>query len=164
MRARNNLNFQVRFLSAPDTVSPAPANTGNIGCNLSAPAGSVFRETSKSFQAMKNITELNGKNFETEVLQAAGPVLVDFYAPWCGPCRMLAPLLEQLAGEFAGRVKFAKLNVDDAPEWAARYDITGVPTLILFRGGIIVDQIVGLPAPSQLKAWLKQNAGEIITT
>jgi thioredoxin 1 len=111
---------------------------------------------------MKNITELNGKNFETEVLRAAGPVLVDFYAPWCGPCRMLAPLLEQLAGEFAGRVKFAKLNVDEAPEWAARYDITGVPTLILFRSGIIVDQIVGLPAPSQLKAWLQRNAGEII--
>ena len=85
------------------------------------------------------------------MLKAAGPVLVDFYAPWCGPCKMLAPLLEQLAGEFDGRVKFAKLNVDDAPELAGHYDITGVPTLMLFRGGNVIDQMVGLASPGLIK-------------
>lgn len=108
---------------------------------------------------MKNIIELTEANFEQEVLKAEGPVLVDFYAPWCGPCKMLAPLLEQLAGELAGKLKFAKLNVDDAPELAADHEITGVPTLMLFRGGNVVDRIAGFPGPRALKAWLDKAAG-----
>jgi len=107
---------------------------------------------------MNNITELTETRFETEVLRAPGPVLVDFYAPWCGPCKMLAPLLEQLAGELGDRVKFAKMNVDEAPNLANQYGITGVPTLMLFRAGQVADQIVGFPGQSQLKAWLTQAA------
>jgi thioredoxin len=103
---------------------------------------------------MKNIVELTGTGFETEVLNASGLVLVDFYAPWCGPCKMLAPYLDQLAGEFAGRVKFAKLNVDAAPEIAGQYEITGVPTLLLFRGGEPVDRVVGMAPPQALRKWL----------
>ena len=111
---------------------------------------------------MKNIIELNEANFEPEVLQAASPVLVDFYAPWCGPCKMLAPLLEQLAGEFTGKTKFAKLNVDEAPELAGRYGIAGVPTLILFRDGKVVEQMVGLPAPHHLKVMLENIANQAV--
>ncbi|MGA9779475.1 MAG: thioredoxin [Limisphaerales bacterium] len=111
---------------------------------------------------MKTIIELNETNFESEVLKAAGPVLVDFYAPWCGPCKMLAPLLEQLAIEFTGRVRFAKLNVDDASELAGRYDVTGAPTLMLFRGGNVADQIVGFASPSLLKCWLEKAANETV--
>lgn len=107
---------------------------------------------------MKNIVELTEDRFESEVLQAATPVLVDFYAPWCGPCKMLAPLLEQLASEFNGKIKFAKLNVDDATEMASRYGITGVPTLMLFRNGQEIDTVVGMQSPKVLKAWLEGAA------
>jgi thioredoxin 1 len=109
---------------------------------------------------MKNIIELTEGTFEQEVLRAAGPVVVDFFAPWCGPCKMLAPVLEKLASEFDGRLAFAKLNVDDAPEVAGRYEITGVPTLILFRGGNPVDQIVGFPAPRTLASWLRNATNQ----
>jgi thioredoxin 1 len=109
---------------------------------------------------MKNIVELNIANFKTEVLEAPGPVLVDFYAPWCGPCKMLAPLLEQIAGEMDGRVKFAKANVDDLQDVASFFSITGVPTLMFFRGGKAVDQMVGMSSARQLKAWLETAAGE----
>lgn len=107
---------------------------------------------------MKNIVELNEQSFESEVLQATGPVLVDFYAPWCGPCKMLAPLLEQLAGEFNGKIKFTKLNVDEATPQAMRYEVTGVPTLMLFRAGQPVDQLVGFSSPASLKSWLETIA------
>ena len=111
---------------------------------------------------MKNIIELNEANFETEVLKVAGPVLVDFYAPWCGPCKMFAPFLQQLAIEFDGRIKFAKLNAADAIDISQRYDITGVPTLMLFRGGNAIDQMVGLASPNLLKRWLEKAANETV--
>jgi thioredoxin len=109
---------------------------------------------------MKRIVELNETNFEGEALKAAEPVLVDFHAPWCGPCKVLGPWLEHLAAQLGGRVKFARVNVDDVPELAARYQITGVPTLILFRGGQAVDQVVGLLAPRALSAWLERAVRE----
>lgn len=105
------------------------------------------------------MTELNERTFATEVLQAAQPVLVDFYATWCGPCRMLAPVLEQLAGEFAGQVKFAKVDVDRAPGLATQYQITGVPTLLLFHNGRVVDEVVGLAPLGALRARLRAVAG-----
>ncbi len=107
---------------------------------------------------MSQIVELTDNGFEQAVLKAAEPVLVDFYAPWCGPCKMLAPALDALAGEFAGRVKFAKVNVDDAPRLAGRYGITGVPTLMLFHQGEKVDEVVGMAPPAALKAWLNKVA------
>ena len=112
---------------------------------------------------MKKLVELTKDNFENEVLRATGPVLVDFYAPWCGPCKMLAPLLEQFAADFAGKVKFVKVNIDDAPSLASEYEITGVPTLMLFRGGEAVDKVVGFSGPRQFKAWLDKAANAAVT-
>jgi len=107
---------------------------------------------------MSNIIEATSETFGQEVLQAGEPVLVDFYAPWCGPCRMLAPLLEGLAEEFVGRVKVVKVNVDDAGAVAARYGITGVPTLMIFKGGLIIDTMVGFSSPRALVEKLKSVA------
>lgn len=91
------------------------------------------------------------------------PVVVEFYAPCCGPCKMIAPLLEQFAGEFAGRLKFTKANVDETPVLASSFEITGVPTLMLFSGGALVDQLVGFPGPRQFKAWLDSAANAVVT-
>jgi thioredoxin 1 len=113
---------------------------------------------------MNNMLELTEYNFETEVIQAAVPVVVDFYAPWCGPCKMLAPVLEQLAGEFAGRLKFAKANVDQTPDLATSLEVSGVPTLMLFRGGEAVNRVVGFSGLRQLKAWLDKAANTTVTT
>lgn len=87
--------------------------------------------------------ELNEKNFEDEVLKNDKPVLVDFWAAWCGPCRSMAPIIEEIAREFAGQVKVAKLNVDENQALTARYGIKGIPTLLFFKDGKVVDQEVG---------------------
>lgn len=115
-------------------------------------------------ESMKNIIELTEANFKPEVLHAASLVVVDFYAPWRGPCKMLAPVLEQLAGEFAGRLKFAKANVDQTPDLAASFEVSGVPTLMLFRGGEAADQVTGFSGLRQLKAWLDKAANTAVTT
>ena len=91
----------------------------------------------------KNIIELTDGNFEQEVLKSELPVLVDFWAEWCAPCRMIAPVVEEIANEYAGRLKVGKLNVDYNPQTAMKYGIMSIPTLMLFHGGRVVDQIIG---------------------
>lgn len=86
---------------------------------------------------------LNNQNFEEEVLKADKPVLVDFWAPWCGPCRMVSPVVDEIAGEHAGRIKVGKVNVDEEPELAAKYGVMSIPTLIVVKDGRIVSTSVG---------------------
>ncbi|MFQ5878807.1 MAG: thioredoxin [Dehalococcoidia bacterium] len=95
--------------------------------------------------------EVTDANFEQEVLQAGTPVLVDFWAPWCGPCRMVAPIVEELAEEYDGKVKFAKVNTDDSVNTAIRYGIRSIPTLLVFKSGEVVGQIIGFRPKSDLK-------------
>jgi thioredoxin 1 len=87
--------------------------------------------------------EITAANFEAEVLKSTTPVLIDFWAPWCGPCRMVAPSVEEMATQYAGKLKVGKLNVDDHPSVAQRYGITGIPALLFFEGGQVVDTVVG---------------------
>ncbi len=107
--------------------------------------------------ASDHIIPANDLNFETEVLQSDLPVLVDFMATWCGPCRTIAPFIEQLATEYQGRAKFAKVDIDESPGVAQRYGIRGVPTLYVFKGGEIAAQLVGA-APKQSIASLIERA------
>jgi thioredoxin 1 len=94
--------------------------------------------------------DVTDSNFEQEVLKADKPVLVDFWAPWCGPCRMVAPVVEELADDYAGKVEFVKLNTDDNPDTAVKYGIRSIPTLLVFKGGESVGQIVGFRPKSDL--------------
>lgn len=87
--------------------------------------------------------EINDTNFQKEVIESSIPVLVDFWAPWCGPCRMLSPTIDQLATEYAGKVKIVKLNTDENPDSAVKFRITSIPNLIIFNNGKAVDQLIG---------------------
>lgn len=90
-----------------------------------------------------NVAEFTDANFDAEVVQSSTPVLVDFWAPWCGPCKMLAPTIDALASDYAGRLKVGKLNTDEAENTAAKYGIRSIPTLLVFKNGEVVHQLVG---------------------
>ncbi|MBW2941806.1 thioredoxin [Zhongshania aquimaris] len=104
---------------------------------------------------MSLIQKLQEQNFNEAI--SSGPVLVDFWAEWCGPCKMMNPVLENLAGELDGAVAIAKLNVDDSPEIAQRYNVRGIPTLLLFNNGELVAQRTGAASQQQVKAFIEQS-------
>ncbi len=104
-----------------------------------------------------NLLEFSDANFEKEVLQSDTPVLVDFWAPWCGPCRMIAPVVEQIANEFAGRIKVGKLNTDDNAGISERYEIRSIPTLVLFKNGQVADRKIGALPKKELETLLNTH-------
>ena len=106
-----------------------------------------------------NVAEFTDSNFQSEVLQAQGPVLVDFWAPWCGPCRMIAPMIQELATEYSGTVKVGKVNVDDSPQAAQSYGISSIPTLMLFKGGQVVERFSGVQPKNRLQQALDAAQG-----
>jgi thioredoxin 1 len=106
-----------------------------------------------------NVQEFTDDNFSQEVLSSSQPVLVDFWAPWCGPCRMIAPMVEELANENRGSFKIGKINIDDNPNTAQSYGVSSIPTLIMFKGGKDVDRIVGVQPKHKLQAAIDEIKG-----
>jgi len=106
--------------------------------------------------ASSNIVTLGESNFAPEVVKSNVPVLVDFWAVWCGPCKMIAPILDELADEFGARIKIGKVNVDENQSLAAEYGIRAIPTLLLFNGGEVVDQVVGMKSKRELQQMLQR--------
>ncbi len=104
-----------------------------------------------------NILHLSDDSFEQDVIKSSNPVLVDYWAEWCGPCKMIAPILEEIASEYGGRIKVAKLNIDDNPQTPPKYGIRGIPTLMLFKDGNVEATKVGALSKSQLTAFIDNN-------
>jgi len=106
--------------------------------------------------AGNNVAHFNDKDFASQVLNTSLPTLVDFWAPWCGPCKAIGPVIDELAAEFAGKVQIGKMNVDENPATPGKYGIRAIPTLILFKGGQVVDQITGAVGKTQLIALINK--------
>ena len=98
---------------------------------------------------------VNDDSFESDVLKASGPVVVDFWAEWCGPCKQIGPALEEIASEMEGKVTIAKVNIDDSPNAPSKYGVRGIPTLLLFKDGEVVSKKVGAAPKGQLQAWIE---------
>jgi len=107
--------------------------------------------------ASERVANVSDQSFEEDVLKSEQPTLVDFWAVWCGPCKMVAPVVEELANDYSGRVKFAKMNVDENMGTPGRYGIRGIPTLLLFKNGEVVDQIVGAVPKAKLKEMIDRH-------
>ncbi|CEJ45172.1 Thioredoxin [Umezakia ovalisporum] len=108
---------------------------------------------------MSAATEVTDSNFQQEVIKSNIPVLVDFWAPWCGPCRMVAPVVEEIAGQYEGQIKVVKVNTDDNPQVASQYGIRSIPTLMIFKDGQKVDMVVGAVPKSTLANTLNKHLG-----
>jgi len=108
---------------------------------------------------MGMVAEISDRNFKSDVLDSKEPVLVDFWAPWCGPCRMIAPMVEELANENKGTIKVTKINIDDNPEAAQNYGVSSIPTLMIFKGGEVVERMVGVQPKSRLQQALDEAKG-----
>ncbi len=105
----------------------------------------------------ENIVNVTDASFEVVILKSDTPALVDFWASWCAPCRAIAPLVEEMAAQYVGKVKVAKMNVDENPSTPGRYGVRGIPTLILFKGGRVVDQVVGAVPKGQIKDLIEKG-------
>lgn len=105
--------------------------------------------------ASANVREFTDANFETEVLKAGEPVLVDFWAEWCGPCKAMSPLVDELAGEVEGKAKIVKINIDESPNAPTKYGVRGIPTFMIFKDGKVVDTKVGSMSKTALADWVK---------
>lgn len=103
--------------------------------------------------------KIDSSNFQSDVLGASEPVVVDFWAEWCGPCKMIAPALEELSDELGGAVKIAKVNIDENPDIAAQFGVRSIPTLYMFKNGEMVDQMVGAAPKGKLSDWIKNTTG-----
>ena len=110
---------------------------------------------------MANVQDVTDSNFEAEVLKSSLPVLVDFWAPWCAPCRMLAPVVGQLATENAGTIKVAKMNIDESPNIASSLGISAIPTVMVFKDGQVVDRFIGVQPKHRLQSSLDQAKGDV---
>ncbi len=119
-------------------------------CRMPITAGSFTSEPVK----------VTDTNFSREVLDVAGPVLVDFWAPWCGPCRMVSPVVDELAREYSGRIKVAKLNVDENPQTASRYAVRSIPSLMFFKDGRIVNTLMGAQPKAELEKHIRTLLGK----
>lgn len=108
-------------------------------------------------ETTKAVAEVNDTDFEKSVMQAGKPVMVDFWAPWCGPCRIIGPIVEELASAYEGRVIMTKINVDDNPVIPQKYQVTSIPTLIIFKEGKMVDRVVGAMPRGELQKFIDRN-------
>ena len=133
---------------------PAPGSV--TGIVVRCPA--KFKSTALEVHIVSShIVYVSDASFEEEVLHASGPVLVDYWAEWCGPCKMIAPILDEIASEYTGKIKVAKLNIDENPQTPPRYGIRGIPTLMLFKDGNVEATKVGAVSKSQLTAFIDSN-------
>jgi thioredoxin 1 len=123
-----------------------------------ARAGITLSTTITIKESLMATVKVDQSNFQAEVLNSAEPVIVDFWAEWCGPCKMIAPALEEISTELAGKVKVAKLNIDENPELAAQYGVRSIPTLAMFKGGEVADIKVGAAPKTALSSWISSAA------